>query len=388
MSRTTLLALALVLATAAPATAAKDRVGGEGVASSHRQGSVTLVGRGYGHGIGMSQYGALGHAQAGESWRKILGFYYPGTHWGRSGGQVKVLITGDTSRDVVVKDRPGLTVGRVGGRTFTPKQPAKAWRIEPNRNGRRSVVSFKTGRWHVWRKITGDAEFGAGGRPVTLRTPSGATAYRGVLRSASTGKGAGRDTVNVLPLEQYLRGVVPSEVIASTWPADAIRAQAVAARTYAAHERGAAPKGRHYQICDTAHCQVYGGYSAEYPTADAAIRATARRVLTKGGRPAFTQFSASNGGYTVKGAFSYLPAQADPKDDYPAWTVTLTGAQIARNWDIGDFTSLSIDARDGKGPYGGRVLAMTVRGTTGSVSVSGADFARFLGLTSSLFKVA
>ena len=73
-----------------------------------------------------------------------------------------------------------------------------------------------------------------------------------------------RDTVNVVALDTYVKGVVPQEVPA-LWPTATVRSQAVAARTYAAHERAAAPAGRHYQLCDTAQCQVYGGLSAEQP---------------------------------------------------------------------------------------------------------------------------
>jgi len=73
-------------------------------------GAVTIKGHGFGHGHGMSQYGAEGAARAGRTWRQILGFYYPGTSWGTKGGRVRVLISGDTTRDVVVSPRSGLRV--------------------------------------------------------------------------------------------------------------------------------------------------------------------------------------------------------------------------------------------------------------------------------------
>ena len=66
------------------------------------KGTVTLKGHGFGHGHGMSQYGAEGAAREGKTWREILKFYYPGTAWGTKGGRVKVLISADTSRDVIV----------------------------------------------------------------------------------------------------------------------------------------------------------------------------------------------------------------------------------------------------------------------------------------------
>ena len=99
---------------------------------------------------------------------------------------------------------------------------------------------------------------------------SGRAHYRGALRSV------GNNTVNVVRLEHYLRGVVPQEVPA-LWKPAAVQAQAVAARTYAAFERKASSKGRGYDLCDTAHCQVYGGVDAEHPATTRAIRASATR---------------------------------------------------------------------------------------------------------------
>ena len=130
----------------------------------------------------------------------------------------------------------------------------------------------------------------------------------------------------MLPLDRYVQGVVPSEVPTS-WPADAVRAQAVAARTYAAFEREAATD--YYDICDTTSCQVYGGLSAEDAAANDAVRATRGRVVLYEGLPAFTQFSSSNGGYSSAGSQPYLVAQPDPYEassDNPndPWTATVT----------------------------------------------------------------
>ena len=381
----TVLSALVLLVTAAPAQAQAHTQAQTKAQAEAQATTVTFTGRGFGHGIGMSQYGALGRANAGQTFRQILGFYYPGTRWGTTDGKVKVLITGDTSRDVVVQDRPGLTVSRVGGRTWRPGQAARWWRIEPDSTGSRSVISDRTGRWHRWRTVAGEAEFAAGGEPVALRTPDGTVSYRGALRSARPGTGRVRDTVTVLPLESYLRGVVPSEVPA-LWPADAVKSQAVAARTYAAYERDAAPRGRYYQICDTAHCQAYPGTTNEHPDSDRAVKATAHQVRTYGGAPAFTQFSASNGGYTVAGAFPYLPAQEDPLDQYPEWTKVVDGASIAGHWPaIGTYQGLTVDQRDGNGSYGGRVLTITVHGSTASTTVSGSTFASYVGLRSTLF---
>lgn len=398
MARRVLLAVTAVTAlwvpaglfAAAPAVAATDRPSD----TAARTRSVTLEGRGYGHGHGMSQYGAQGAARQGLSYREILRFYYPGTARGTAGGRVEVLITADTSGDVVVVDRPGLTVRSLGtGRSWTLTRDARLWRITPA-SGHRSTVSYRgsSGEWRPVRTVAGDAQFAAGGAPVRLRTPAGTTAYRGALRSASPGvSGRSRDTVNVLSLEKYLRGVVPQE-IPPLWHPQAVRAQAVAARTYAAYERRR-PLARHYQICDTSACQVYGGVPAEHPAATDAIRATRRQVLESGGGPAFTQFSASNGGWTVAGGFGYLPARRDPYDTWPgnpyrSWTASVRASRIEAAWPaVGTLRGVRVVRRDGNGAWGGRALRVRITGTRGAVRVSGETFRSVLGLRSTWFRV-
>lgn len=376
--------------TAAPAAHADstDRAGREPA-------SVTITTWGSGHGKGLSQYGARNRANAGESYRDIVEHYYPGTSWGTDGGRIRILLSGDTSSDVVVGARAGLKAHSLGSRK-TWRLPAKRqhrkvkrWRI--TRKGAASVVSYRTSSWHRWRRAVGDAEFTAGGRPITLFTPAGPARYRGVLRSASVG--SGRDTVNVVGLDAYLRGVVPQEVPA-TWPQAAVQAQAVAARTYASFERADAPAGRAYDLCDTDACQVYGGYDAEHPDSDAAVRSTAGEILTYDGAPAFAQFSASNGGYSVDGGYPYLVAEQDPEDhgipDDPH-SRTFTGEEITRHWTgLGDLVSVEVTERDGNGTDGvpgGRATLLHVTGTEGSVDVTGSAFRSYLGLRSTLLTI-
>ena len=111
--------------------------------------------------------------------------------------------------------------------------------------------------------LAGDGAFHAGGDPVTLYYAGSSRQYRGFLKAASPSAGSSdRDTVNSTKVDAYLKGVVPLEMPAS-WRPNAVRAQAVAARTYAAYEMQH-PRAGHYQICDTASCQVYGGYTAEH----------------------------------------------------------------------------------------------------------------------------
>lgn len=358
------------------------------------QASITVKGRGYGHGHGMSQYGAEGAARQGLTYRQIAEFYYPGTSWGTSKGSVTVLITADTSDDLVVLARSGLVVRDTATRErfVLPDNGATRWRVTTATDGTR-WVSYLAGRWQRWQTLQGQGEFAAGGAPVTLVTPAGAAAYRGRLRVAVTGSGE-RVTVNELSLENYLRGVVPLEIPA-LWSAEAVRAQAVAARTYASYERKH-PQSGAYQLCDTGSCQVYGGYDAEHPAANQAVDATRRQILTSGGTPAFTQFGSSSGGWTAAGSVSYLPAQRDPYDGWTGnpvhtWSTTLSDRTIESAWPaIGDLARITVQSRDGNGTWGGRVRSLVLTGTRGKVTVSGDTFRSNLGLRSTwiTFRVA
>jgi stage II sporulation protein D len=345
---------------------------------------ITVNGHGYGHGHGMSQYGAEGAAQQGLGYRDILGFYYPGTQQGTAGGKVKILITADTTKDVVVAARDRLQVTRISSGKHWDlarlRPGATRWRIKPA-TGARSEVSYKTRGWHVWKTFPGDAEFDASNQPIKLFLPKGRSVeYRGVLRSVA------RDTVNIVGLDRYLQGVVPLEVPA-TWHPEAVRTQAVAARTYAAFER-ANPIAAHYQICDTTACQVYGGYSAEHPDSNAAVAATRKQVLTYDGEPAFTQFSSSNGGWTAAGFVPYLVAKEDPYDGWSGnpnhtWSRSITDKTIEQAWPaIGDLKEIHFSGRDGNGEWGGRVALVKLIGTSGTKTMSGSDFRSGLGLKS------
>lgn len=355
--------------------------------------TLSLVGNGYGHGHGMSQHGAQSRASAGQTYRQILGFYYPGLRWGEATGSIRVLLTADTSPDVVVRARSGLRVGRVGTRGTVPLTTAGVtwWRLVAADGGRATQVQSRTGSgaWRRVRTFVGQAQFSAGGLPVTLRTPAGDVAYRGYLRSVPPTPGrVDRDTVNIVALDSYLGGVVPREVPAS-WSPHAVRAQSVAARTYAASDRAGA-RSRYYDTCDTTQCQVYGGYGSEHPDSNAAIRATAGQVLLAAGQPAFTQFSASNGGWTSQGSKSYLPAKQDTFDRaYRHWTDNVTAAEIQRAFPaIGAFQRAAVVSRDGNGEWGGRVERIRLVGARATTTISGDTFRSYFGLKSSWFRIS
>jgi stage II sporulation protein D len=347
--------------------------------------TITIKGHGYGHGHGMSQYGAEGAAREGLTFRQIAEFYYPGTTWGTGKGRVTVLLSADTTDDLVVEPRPGLTVRDTAGkdRIALPDKGASRWKVDVGDDGV-NRVSYRTKRWHRWKDLKGDGEFYAAGDPITLVTPAGERSYRGRLRAVRAS--GSRVTVNDVSLESYLKGVVPLEIPAS-WSPNAVRAQAVAARTYASYERKH-PQSRAYQLCDTTSCQVYGGYSAEYDASNRAVDATARQILLADGEPAFTQFASSSGGWTSAGSVSYLPAKKDPYDGWAGnpvhtWSEKVDDTLIERTWPaIGNLTKIAVTGRDGNGDWGGRVTSITLTGRAGRVVVSGDTFRSMLALRS------
>jgi SpoIID/LytB domain protein len=380
-----LLACALVLG---PAQAKNVRNAGLVLLDVSSDSALTVSGLGYGHGHGMSQYGAQGAAKQGLTYDQILAFYYPGTTLAKASGKIRVLISADTTSDVVVQARPRLVAREVGNVAVSWSLPelqptATQFRIIPV--GAQNEIDYYTDAWYPLATVDVDVEFFANGQPIRLVLPHGKTAaYRGSLRAATPTPGStNRDTVNVLTLDNYIRGVVPHEMPA-LWQPEALAAQAVAARTYAAFER-AQSRSRYYQICDTTACQVYRGADGA-PTTDAAIKATAKQILKYAGRPAFTQFSASNGGWTDAGSQPYLVAEQDPYDAYPGWSFPLTADDLEKAWpQIGTATGIQVAGRDGDGAWGGRVTKLTVVGTDATVTVSGDSFRSALNMRSTLF---
>ena len=360
---------------------------------------ITVRGHGYGHGNGMSQYGAEGGARAGKSYRQILAKYYPGTSLGRMHGNVRVLISADTTSDVKVSPARGLSVrDRADGKTWVlPTRDAiRRWRLLPGGQ----VQLYNGSRWRSWRvpgrtRLRGEGEFHARA-PITLWVPAGsgeiARRYRGALRSARPpASSTDRDTVNVLKMDAYVRGVVPAEMPAS-WSLEALKSQAVAARTYATRDRDA-NRSRYYQTCDTTSCQVYGGVGAEAASSNRAVRQTSREILRYGGEPAFTQFSSSSGGYTGDGGYPYLRPVPDPWDSWSgnanhSWSTTVDASRAEQRYGLGNLQEIRVLRRNGYGDWGGRVLRMRLVGSRRTVTITGDDFRWLYGLRSNWFKIA
>ncbi|CAA9332246.1 MAG: SpoIID [uncultured Friedmanniella sp.] len=382
------LSLLTSVALLAPPTAAADP------AVAPASGSFTVRGSGFGHGHGMSQYGAYGAAQQGRTWKQILAFYYPGTTLTTmpTGTTLKVWLTADGDGDLRVRPAAGLRVtdGDGGSYTVPTGKAHTAWRISRSGSGYRLASQSAAGTWTTRSHALGGGtwSFASSAKVLTLVLPGGSTReYRGSLalvRRDTSGR-----TVNTLPLEDYVRAVVPDEMPTS-WHADAVRVQAVAARSYAVRTRDFSSYPG-YDICDTTTCQVYRGKRAETARGDAAVQATAGRIVSYGGRVALTQFASSNGGALAASNLPYLVAKTDPYDGVvtsQAWTRTVSAAAVARVWpSVGTVRSLRVTSRDGSGPWGGRVEKITIAGTKGSVTVAGSTFQYRFGLRSSLYTV-
>ena len=364
--------------------------------------------RGNGHGRGMSQYGARGAARAGLSYPRILAFYYPGTTLTtlpRRMIRVKLPYTGRTT-----------TIGVASGITLTgitgplPTAGVARYRLVGGSGTTVTLQKLPTavaGRTPRWTTVRGGlpnrAEFFRHGQPIRVYEVGGPwTDYAGHLRAVRTSGGV--FTVNRLLLDKYVAGVVPSEM-PDSWERAALDAQAVAARTYAANAL-ADPSNAEYDICATETCQVYGGFahydsSGQRLTSQDAVPATdtANQILTYRGRPAFTQFSASNGGWSVNGGQPYLVAKSDPYDTpqraldpYIGATWKVSVAAVARYFGLAKLTTINITSRDGHGTWQGRVLGGSVTGVDASgkkrtVPADGFDFAGAFKLGTTWLKV-
>lgn len=248
-------------------------------------------------------------------------------------------------------------------------------------------------------------EFGPrdGERPLRLD----GSGYRGTLRVELTDRG-GLRVVNEVEMEDYVRGVVPSEMFSQ---GEAFKVQAVVSRTYAVYMRDVERKhrGDGFDICALGHCQVYGGAGPETALSDEAVRATAGEVLTYEGRPIFSAYHANAGGMTQgvddawPGSTSrdlpYLVAVASPYDERVGelpgygwcyeWDQRVSGRDIeerlrARGKDVGEVRALTVVGRTSTG----RVRELEVVGARGrAILGTPGEVRAVLGTPSTCFEV-
>ena len=272
------------------------------VPATAAQGASSLIAtvRGFGHGVGLSQYGTLGYAQHGWTADRILAHYYTGTQLGRLGSSpvVRVLLQNAHSSYSI------SGASSVGGQLL---DRSKTYTVVRGRDG----LIVRDGGKDLYTSAGPMLLRPASGSAVTLAGPAqngtSGGAYRGGIE---VGIGVGGLTaINVLSLEDYVAGVVSAEVPAS-WPDEALRAQAVAARTYAVTTNAGGSAGNFTQYADT-RSQMYRGVAAETATTGAAVRATAGRVVTYQGKPVATFFFSTSGGRTENVENSFVGS--DPK---------------------------------------------------------------------------
>jgi SpoIID/LytB domain protein len=277
-----------------------------------------LKGHGWGHGVGLSQYGALGRAAAGKDYKRILAFYYDGTNVGHTTqSKIRVLLM-DGQSSVTLHSSEAFKVGDKTLARFTD------WKLEPASGGKVRVV----GKGKFASPVTAKPGANAFLRVDGLR-------YRGNLKIRN--RGGSLAVVNVVGLQSYLYSVVPREM-PSSFPAEALKAQAVAARGYGVR----AARASWFDIYDDTRDQVYGGLdygSGEDPESTAAVRATAREVLKYGGDVISAFFSSSNGGRTAAsvdtwgGSLPYLVSKPDSFDlnasnPNRSWTTVLSPSAL------------------------------------------------------------
>jgi stage II sporulation protein D len=330
-----------------------------------------VSGAGYGHGTGLSQYGAYGFAKQGATYPQILAHYYTGTTLGTTADiTVRVLLqSGRAIRFNGATDACGVKL--VESKTYSAK-----------RKGAAVLLLKKTGK----RIASCGALLSAtGGSDVNV---VGKGLYHGALEVRATGIRGGLNAINAVGIEDYVRGVIAKESPAS-WPTEALRAQAVVARSYAL---STSKHGAGFDHYDDTRSQVYGGVAAETVKTNQAVADTALQVVLYNGKVAQTYFFSTSGGATENNEFSslgfggtpipYLRGVPDPYDNlspYHRWTRKFSQAAIqSRLHDLvrGKVKNIIV-TQTGVSP---RIVQATLVGSGGSRNVSGPTLRANLGL--------
>jgi stage II sporulation protein D len=339
--------------------------------------TLVVSGRGWGHGVGMSQWGAYGYAKHGAGYRQILAHYYPGTTLGTAAvSRVRVLLAQGKKRLAISSEAPFRVTDAAG-----TNGEVAGLRVVLDRGLTVSLTGEQSSS-----QLLAPLVFSAGRAPLEL----GGKPYRGSLRVDLAG---GRlRVVNVVGLQGYLDGVVPAEV-PSDWPTEALRAQAVAARTYALAFRQV---GQAYDLYADARSQVYVGVAGEKPETTRAIADTAGRVVVYRGAPALTYFFSSSGGRTSAltdawpdaKPLPYLVSVDDPYDTYSPYhrwgPVVFAGSVVMKKLKL---AGVLLDARPMVNASGraGSLVVTRIDGT--AVSVPAGTVRSALGLRSTWFGV-
>ena len=342
-------------------------------AVAHGAMRIVVRGAGFGHGIGLSQYGAFGFAKHGRSYGQILDHYYSGIQIRRAGSRpVRVLL----------KTAPSISFRGATRVSNVKLQPRTTYRAKASGGG----LVFMKGRRVVLRS-PGPVRVSRPGRPIRLLGGAingvGSGLYRGSIEFR---RGRGVTAVNVLGLDDYVQGVVPGEM-PSSWHPEALKAQAVTARSYAL---ATIKPGKAFDLYPDTRSQVYRGVNGEAATTNAAVRATSGQVVTYGGRIAITYYFSTSGGETenVENSFlgstpkPWLRGVDDPYDELSPrhrWRFRFTARQLGsrlHGYVKGRFRKILV-VRRGVSP---RIVRARVYGTGGTSTVSGPTIRARLGL--------
>jgi len=374
MRTTIVLLLALAFAQASAASPPLPPTQPPTVATTLSAPVYVLTGGGYGHGVGLSQYGALAQAKANRGYREILGFYYPGTTIGPAPlAKVRVLVADAKSMVKIASTVPFTVVDATGLET---PLPAGEVTLKPN------------------LKITVDGQPTALPGPLVFKPGKGATltldgkGFRGEIRVALVQKAL--QVIDVVGLDNYLLGVVAGEM-PEECPAAALQAQAVAARSYAL---ASLVKNRDFDLYADPRSQMYYGVAAETPATTAAVEATKAQVLTYAGKvvPAF--YYSSSGGRTASSAdvfgleLPYLQTRQDPWDTlspYHRWKPrTFTAASLAQAFGL---SAPVVDVQVVPTASGRPASVTLVKKTGESILLKAADVRARLRLRSTAFRI-
>jgi SpoIID/LytB domain protein len=355
----------------------------------------TLNGHGWGHGIGMSQYGALGYAQHGWSYERILAHYFTDTALGslpRGSSERVLLVSGRNSIHVAAGD----TVNATDGSSDTRSLPAGSYRVDTGPVAGNLRLWSTADNDYIWKSIKAPLLIAAGSSPLEL-DDAALNGYDndhwwGDFRIDRSGGGS-LSLVDVVLMERYVRGVVPCEVPAS-WLAAAVQAQAVAARSYAAATAG----GSEFDAYPDTRSQMYCPIERQAAASDAAVKATARQVVTYHGSVATAFFSSSSGGRTSSISASWggtdLPYLMPVKDRYDG----ANGLNPNHTWSPVKYTRSGLASALGLGGKVGsldmtinhaseRVRSAVFHTSRGDRTLTASDVFSRLGLRSTYFRI-
>jgi stage II sporulation protein D len=367
-----ILLAALILALALPATASA-LVRGPSAHQAVKARTWVVNGAGFGHGVGMSQYGAYGYAKHGVTYDQILTHYYTGTTIGTTADRSVRVLLRDGARSVSFRG--------AGSACGAGLKPGKGYVAK--RKGPGVVLQSKKGR-RIAR--CGAAMTAAGAPTVTL---AGKGTYRGSLEVRASGSSL--QAINVVEIEDYVRGVVSEESPAS-WPLEALKAQAVAARSYGL---STGIRGGSFDLYHDTRSQAYGGVAAETAKTDQAVSSTRLQVVLYAGNVAETFFFSTSGGHTENNensslgfgqpAIPYLrgvddPFEADAGSPYEHWkrkfSVGRMNSALHSIGLRGKLKNISVTQR-GVSP---RIVRANLIGTGGTTAINGPQLRTALGL--------